>query len=63
MLRFNGRRWDEFSAGTEAFLYGVWGDALDNDCDGVIDDLTARGAACPASPKLGPAPTAPATRH
>ena len=25
--------------------------------------LTARGAACPASPKLGPAPTAPATRH
>ena len=30
VLRWNGREWNSFSAGTEAFLYGVCGRALDD---------------------------------
>ena len=28
--RWNGERWDEFNAGTEYFLFGVWGRGLND---------------------------------
>src|SRR5690606_34007097 len=30
VLRWNGESWAEFHAGTDNFLFDVWGDALDN---------------------------------
>ena len=30
MLRWNGKTWDVFNAGTEHFLFDVWGRALDD---------------------------------